>query len=407
MFSFLHAADLHLDSPLRGLSRYEGAPVEVIRGATRKALTNLVDLALENKVSFVTIAGDLYDGNQRDYTTALFLNQQMLRLKEQGILVYAITGNHDAESVITKSLSPPANVHFLSTKKPESIVHPTLPLTVHGQGFADASVQENLAINYPEKEDERFHLGLLHTSLAGNRAHDTYAPCSVQDLLGKNYDYWALGHIHQPEVIHRDPWIAYSGNTQGRSVKEVGARGCYLVEVDGALAVSRHEFCPLDVVRWAHLELDLTGVSTESELRDLISQTLIRELGQVGERLLSARITLMGQTDLHGILHAEYPKWQAEILSLATEIDPDQLWLEQIKLKTSPTYDPVELAKRDDLTAIVLDSLASFEPKGIPAPVELLHKKLTTAGINPPEPDGLQEDLSAIVLQSIMMSPSD
>ncbi len=175
MLTFLHAADLHLDSPLRGLSRHEDAPVEAIRGATRRALINLVDLALEKQVDFVLIAGDLYDGDQKDYATALFFNQQMSRLKEAAIPVFAISGNHDAASVISKSLSPPDNVKFLSVRKPESVPLTGLPVTIHGQGFATASVQENLAIGYPGAVPDCFNIGLLHTSLAGSAEHDTYA----------------------------------------------------------------------------------------------------------------------------------------------------------------------------------------------------------------------------------------
>ncbi|MFT6382943.1 MAG: DNA repair exonuclease SbcCD nuclease subunit, partial [Akkermansiaceae bacterium] len=256
MFTFIHAADLHLDSPLRGLSRHDDAPVSAIRGATRRALENLVDLALEKEVDFVLIAGDLYDGDLKDFTTALFFNRQMLRLKSAGIPVFAISGNHDAASVITKALSPPENVQFFPVKKPGTFSFPKLPVTIHGQGFANASVQENLAANYPDARPDHFNIGLLHTSLAGSSVHDTYAPCSLADLEKKGYQYWALGHIHQPEVIREDPWIVYPGNIQGRKVNETGPRGCSLVEVNDALEVTSHTHIPLDVVRWSHLELD-------------------------------------------------------------------------------------------------------------------------------------------------------
>ncbi len=120
MLRFLHAADIHLDSPLRGLERYEGAPVEEIRGATRRAFENLVDLAVSEKVAFLLLAGDLYDGDWKDYNTGLFFAAQMRRLDEAGIPVFLIAGNHDAASQITRSLRPPSNVTVLSTKKPET-----------------------------------------------------------------------------------------------------------------------------------------------------------------------------------------------------------------------------------------------------------------------------------------------
>jgi exonuclease SbcD len=401
MFTFLHAADFHLDSPLRGLSRHDDAPVEAIRSATRRALENLIDLALEKEVDFILIAGDLYDGDQGDYNTALFFNRQMARLGE--IPVYLISGNHDAASVITKALSPPANVTVFSVKKPASKKLPDLPVTVHGQGFANASVQENLALNYPKATPDHFNIGLLHTSLAGNNPqHDTYAPCSLADLSGKDYHYWALGHIHQPAVLQKDPWVAYSGNIQGRKINEPGPRGCYLVEVDGSLQVSYHQFVTLDVVRWLPLCLDLSQVTTGDSLRDLISSSLSEALRENEDRLLAIRLTLTGATTLHGDLHSNLSGWQAQCTSIASEIDPEQLWFERLKLKTSPTYDPAELAQRDDLTALVLEALDQFNPAEIPPAVAALDQKLPPEALaelakNPVT----QEEIAAIVLHRI------
>ena len=96
MFKFIHAADIHLDSPLRGLSRYESAPVESIRNACRRAFENLVEFAIVEKVAFVLLAGDLYDGDWKDYSTGIFLSKQMGRLGQHNIPVFAVAGNHDA-----------------------------------------------------------------------------------------------------------------------------------------------------------------------------------------------------------------------------------------------------------------------------------------------------------------------
>ncbi|MEJ6828681.1 MAG: DNA repair exonuclease [Akkermansiaceae bacterium] len=408
MFRFLHAADLHLDSPLRGLSRHEYAPVEAIRGATRKALANLVDLALEREVAFVIIAGDLYDGDQKDYTTALFFNQQMARLHAREIPVIAISGNHDAESVITKALSPPPNVHFLPVKKAGSHALSDLPVTLHGQGFANASVQENLVLAYPEAIPDRFNIGLLHTSLAGSAEHDTYAPCSLANLAKKNYHYWALGHIHQPAVLQEEPWVVYPGNIQGRKINELGPRGCSLVEVNDDLEVTSHTFVPLDVVRWAHLTLDLTEITDEESLLEKISISFSQALQELGDRLLALRLTLTGATALHGLLHSDLTRWQAQCTSLASEIDSEQLWFERLKLRTTPTYDPQELAKRDDLTALVLEALTNFDPVQKPAAVTTLEAKLPAAALAELEDtDSLKEEVAAIVLHSIATSHSE
>jgi exonuclease SbcD len=166
-FKFIAAADIHLDSPLQGLSLYEGAPLDVLRGATREALGNLISLAVEEKVAFVLLSGDLYDGDWKDYHTGLFLLQQLSRLREAGIKAYVIYGNHDAESRITRSLRLPDNVRVLSTKFPETIFLEDFGVAIHGQGFAKRDVLENLAEQYPEARKGFFNIGMLHTALSG------------------------------------------------------------------------------------------------------------------------------------------------------------------------------------------------------------------------------------------------
>lgn len=132
-FSFIHAADIHLDSPLAGLEQYEGAPVEKIRGATREAFKNLVDTAIERQVHFLIIAGDLYDGNWKDYNTGLFFTSQMVRLQKEGIPVFLIRGNHDAANLMTKSLKLPANVHEFPVKAPETVTLDALGVAFTGR----------------------------------------------------------------------------------------------------------------------------------------------------------------------------------------------------------------------------------------------------------------------------------
>jgi exonuclease SbcD len=414
MFSFLHTADIHLDSPLRGLNQHADAPVDKIRGATRRALENLVDLAIEKAVNFVLIAGDLYDGDWPDYSTGLFFNKQMSRLNDANIPVYLISGNHDAASKITKSLQPPSNVQVLSTKKPETVLVDGLPVAIHGQGFANQSVPENLALEYPSSIPEHFNIGMLHTSLTGNPEHDPYAPCSISDLTKKGYDYWALGHIHQHVIVHESPHIIYCGNPQGRHIKETGERGCYLIEVDDNLSISKTSFEVTDVVRWQAIEIDASALSDSEALRDSISNQMEITLAEANGRLLALRITLYGDTSLHDQLHAELAHWQAECVNIAAEIDDEHIWFERLRIKTKPTYDPQELAERDDLTKLVLEALNHFTPTQVPAAVAQLSEKLKGIDnkdlqhlLTPSESDDqLKEDVTAIVLQSISSSAS-
>lgn len=357
MFRFIHAADPHLDSPLQGLESHDGAPISVLRGATRRAFENLIQLAIDEPVDFIVVAGDLYDGDWRDYSTGLFFRNQMVRLKASGIPVYLIAGNHDAASVISKKLSLPDNVHVFSTRTPESFAVPDLPVVIHGRGFPNRAVPENLAVEYPPAVPGNFNVGLLHTSLTGRPGHDTYAPCSEQDLHGKGYDYWALGHIHQPEVISEDPWIVFAGNCQGRHARETGPRGCRLVTVSDSLEVESVEWRTLDVVRWQDVRVDLDGLEKEAEALQRIRKALADAIGMAEGRLLAARISLSGASQLHGSLHREAQRWRAEILGIAQDFGEDCVWIEQVKVSTSPVYEISELAERDALTKIVLETL--------------------------------------------------
>ena len=343
----VHAADLHLDSPLRGLERYEGAPVEQIRGATRRALENLVDLCVEEDARLLLLAGDLYDGNWKDYSTGLFLAKQMSRLREAGIRVALIRGNHDAASRITKHLRLPDNVLEFSQRKPETHVFEDLGIAVHGQSFATRDVTEDLAVRYPQAVPGVLNVGLLHTCATGREGHDPYAPCSVETLLSKGYDYWALGHVHQREVLSKDPWIVFPGNVQGRHIRETGSKGATLIHVaDGRVAAVAH--VALDVVRWALCEVDATEATSADDVVDLSRQRLDAIAGEAEGRTLAVRVRLVGTTRAHEPLEADRDRWEQTLRAVANDVSGEGLWLEQVRFETAPCLDPAELAERDD-----------------------------------------------------------
>ena len=148
---FVHAADLHLDSPLRGLARYEGAPVGALRLATRRAFQNLVELCLEERAAFLLIAGDVYDGDWRDYGTGLFFAAELSKLRAADIPVVLLRGNHDAESQIARHLQYPDNVHNLAVHAPQTLELATLGVCVHGQGFATKAVTSDSQARTPRR----------------------------------------------------------------------------------------------------------------------------------------------------------------------------------------------------------------------------------------------------------------
>lgn len=329
-FRFIHAADLHLDSPLHGLERYEGAPVEAIRSATREAFDALVALAIERDVKLVLLAGDIYDGDWKDFNTGLYLINRLKRLGDAGIEVCLISGNHDAQSNMTKKLPWPANVHSLSVRKPETKYYDALQVAVHGQGFAKREVTDDLSERYPLAAPGYLNIGLLHTSLDGKPGHAPYAPCTVEGLRRAGYDYWALGHVHQREIISEDPWIVFPGNLQGRHIRETGPKGCTLVTVeDGRITEVREEV--LDVVRWAEVLVDAEGLDSRDALEDRALDAITASMEEADGRLLACRVKLTGATALHAWLVDAHADFEA---SLRARLSGDPVWLQRAELRT-------------------------------------------------------------------------
>jgi exonuclease SbcD len=354
-FKFIHAADVHLDAPLVGLARYPGAPADEVRGSTRRALAGLVDLAIAERVAFVAVAGDLFDGASRDYNTALFLNAQASRLRAAEIPLVIASGNHDAASILTKQLRPPDNVTLLSTTRPSSLVLENVGVAIHGQGFARREVFDNLAAGYPAAIDGYLNVGMLHTSVDGRAGHVGYAPCTLDELRSRGYDYWALGHVHAREELARDPWVVFSGCTQGRHIRETGAKGATLVVVEGdKIATVEHR--ELDVVRWAQIEVDLTGCD-EDGLLSSVRQAVETAALEVDQRLLATRIVLKGQTALHRTLVAQRERFVNEIRTAVSDAAPGQAWLERVKLGTAPPADVARLIARSDAIGGLLRTL--------------------------------------------------
>lgn len=355
IFSFIHAADIHLDSPLRGLEQYEGAPVERIRNATRDALINLIDTAIERKVDFIIIAGDLYDGDWKDFNTGLFFISQMVRLQKENIKVFLIRGNHDAASVITRELKLPNNVYEFPTNKAHTVKLDDLKVALHGQGFAKRAVTENIVKQYPNKIEGYLNIGILHTSATGREGHETYAPCSIEDMKEKGYDYWALGHIHQRELLHdKDPIILFPGNIQGRHIKETGNKGCTFVEVNNQVIQSMSHI-PLDVLRWERCEVDATGMESLDELMEAGREILQEKYDKAEGRFLAIRFVITGSTKIHQQLIVHKDEYINNFRSLALEVGYGDIWVEKVKFQTSSLQDVNELKTQHTPIASVLD----------------------------------------------------
>ncbi len=356
-WKFVHAADLHLDSPLRGLERYEGAPVELMRSSTRAALENIVELCIEEGAEFLILAGDIYDGDWKDFSTGLFFIRQMNRLARAGIDVYMVRGNHDALSAITKGLTLPGNVFEFSSRKTQTFSIDSLNVALHGRSYSRKSMTDNLAIDYPQAASKSLNIGVLHTCLDGRPGHADYAPCKTDELIAKGYDYWALGHVHQQQTVCEEPWIVWSGTSQGRHAREPGAKGCMLVSVDD-LAIESVEFRAVDAVRWWCLDCDVSPASSTRTVFETVREQLGDAYQENGHLPLAVRIKIVGTTDAHSELCSKSQREAAtnEIRALANAISED-LWVEKVDFSTQANLKIVELANRNDAVGGLLRTL--------------------------------------------------
>lgn len=395
-FRFIHTADIHLDSPLRGLAGYDGPAAERIRTAARQAFDNLIGEAIDQEVDLMVIAGDLYDGDWRDYQTGLFFARQMGRLARANIPAFVLYGNHDAESQITRRLALPDGVNAFSARKPETFELKKLGLALHGQSFRQRDVTEDLVPAYPQPIDGAFNIGVLHTGMGGMGGHPNYAPCTLDELVAKGYDYWALGHVHQGGVLHENPHVVFPGNLQGRNIRETGPKGAYLVSVEDR-EITDLSLLHTDVVRWADLPVDIDGCDRSADALERIRV----EIGQVIERsadgrLLACRITLIGRTEIHDRLLVSAEHLLAEAQAAALGFGDDAAWIERVIVETEPILDPAVLAAREDamgdLHRMLGDAMADEELLGqLEADIGELVRRL---------PPGLRDDVEDPALKA-------
>ncbi len=329
----LHAADLHVDSPMRGLVAYDGAPVDEIRAATRTAMRALVFEAIDRQVHLLLLAGDLYDGGWKDFNTGLFVVSQLAELHESGIPVVIVYGNHDAESQLTRRLRLPPNTTVLSSTKPETHIFSDLGVAVHGQSYATRAIGADLSLAYPKADPGLVNIGMLHTCFDGSLGHDPYAPCSLAGLRSKGYDYWALGHVHDHRVVCEDPMVVFPGNLQGRHIRETGPKGATLVNfVDHEPSIEQLTF---DIVRWERCRVDVTEARSLDECLARCREELLA-LSGTGSMTYAVRVELVGPSSLNGRLRATTEQITNEVRALSLSLDGSDVWIEKVVVATTP-----------------------------------------------------------------------
>lgn len=320
----LHTADVHLDSPLASLALRDKGLSEAVDTATRVAFQKITETAIAERATALLIAGDLFDGKQRSARTAVFLTNQLDRLREADVRVFYIKGNHDAENPLTGSLELPDNVHVFSGRGEK--VQLTDDIWIHGVSFTGRQAPDSLLTKFPAPVSGAINIALLHTSLSGAPGHDVYAPCAVNELLTMGFDYWALGHVHKRQIHSEKPWVVMPGIPQGRDIGEAGPKSASLLTIsDGKIDVTE---VPTSVVEFITDSLDISGAESNDELRIQLRKHIKNTAARLDAKACVLRICLYGAPLRHWQILRDSDYWREQVAEIARETD--RLWIDKL-----------------------------------------------------------------------------
>lgn len=373
-FRFVHTADIHLDSPLRSLALRNKDLAELVGDASRQAFSSIIDLCLSESVDALVIAGDLYDGDQTSMKTARFLGTQMARLTEANIRVYKIRGNHDALSRISKQLVFPEQVTIFGGRA-QSVLQTAggLDVAFHGLSFANPKAPDSLLPKYPAPQDGVVNVGIMHTSLAGAPSHDVYAPCSVAQLHGHGFDYWALGHIHARSVHRGASTVVMPGIPQGRDINEAGEKSVTLVTIRDDRSIEIEERLT-SVAQFERLSVDLSAVLEWTEAVAHIRAELERKRRSVRSRHAVIRLELTGATPLSWSLIRDKDLLLAEAEQAAEQIG--ETWIEKLQFDVALPIPEIQAGTADPILELAASMRAEASSEAFRAEARSLIQKL-------------------------------
>ena len=412
-FSFVHAADLHLDSPFRGLTTQVPEIARALRDATFTAFDHLVQLCLDARIDFLVVAGDVFDAAERSVRAQLRFRDGLARLAANGISSFVAFGNHDHLGAWSPAVTWPERVHVFGPDVTTALARRgEAPLAaITGVSYPRQSEPRNLATmltaaTADPADADLFRVAVLHANVGSRPGHDNYAPCTVGDLARGPFDYWALGHVHTREVLCERPYAAFPGNTQGRHINEDGARGCLLVRVDAAGTVST-AFHAVDALRWSTTEVSIEGLVAVDALRGRVAEALEALRADSDGRPLLTRVRLTGRGPLFHDLRTN--RALDDVLDSLRDQHVNAapfVWVDQIEVACRPTIDLAARAASPDLLGEVLRGREELRSGGLDAlRTELAalydHPRVRRILTSAPDDGDLQQWLDAAALACV------
>jgi exonuclease SbcD len=357
--SFIHAADLHLDSPMVGLKHLPANIFTRAKESTFIALRKLTEAAIKLQVDFVIIAGDLFDGEDRSLRAQSRFRTEMLKLAEQDIPVYIVHGNHDHLNGTWVHLDMPANVHVFASEVETKTLKTKNGEIVHLYGFSYPTrhVFEQKIAAYQKLEGADFHIGILHGNESSGTVHENYAPFTVKDLQEKQFDYWALGHIHKRAVLSETPPIIYPGNIQGRNKKETGAKGFYHVTLTDD--ETKMEFIEASDIVWEEAVIDAASARHFHEILELC-QSVIKKIRKENQ----GTFLTLSLNNVHVEEGREKQGLDLDLLELLLEYEKDEesfVWIVELNITEQQHFDKEQLKMEANFYAELFDTIDHYE----------------------------------------------
>ena len=359
---FIHCADLHIDSPFKGLSEIHPDLRNMLYQSTFESFNNIVELAIEKAVDCVLISGDIYDCTDKSLQAQIRFRNGLQRLSDAGIHSFVVYGNHDPLDSWSATLKWPDNVTIFGGDKVErcALTKGGEPIAqIYGISFQKKDIRDNLALQFERQDDDVPAIALLHTNVGENTGHEPYAPATVKELSSSAMDYWALGHVHKHEILKSaNPAIVYPGNSQARNPRETGAKGCCLVTLYPNRACDV-EFVATDVVRYRSDSLDISDCSDADDVMNSIKRRCQEISDEMEDRHAIIRLSLTGRSDLHPELQRgdNVRDVLAEVRNFYEGKEP-WIWLEKLTLNTQGSYALEALRRGNEFIA---DIIALFD----------------------------------------------
>lgn len=308
MLRFLHLSDIHLDAVY---GRYPEVVRSALKAGLKKSFEKAVNFTIEESLDCLVLAGDICDRPEVSYQTERFLRTQFQRLLDNNIHVIMLHGNHDP-SLNFSWVDMGDNVHVVNSPEPVKIdlqTHRGHSLVIHANGFEKREEKHSNLEAFEMGSKDAFHVGVMHTFTVGGTSaneHDPYMQTTFNELMSKNYDYWALGHIHKMQMWPEYK-AAYSGSLQGLNPNETGPKGGILVEIHAPGEQAQLSFKDFSVLEFVTLYEDIEGEN--DQLHD-VSKKIVKGIeaykaekaNENRPKSLIVKLVLEGSTNLYSEL---------------------------------------------------------------------------------------------------------